>query len=68
MADRLPSVDPNRLTPAQAAKVVSAASRRHVDATVIESDVASGAPVGPDGTINLAHYSAWPVREMGRGE
>lgn len=31
----------------------------------LEADIASGAPVNPDGTINILEYVAWIAREMG---
>jgi hypothetical protein len=33
---------------------------------MLRADVAAGAPVNADGTINLVHYAAWLVKEMGR--
>lgn len=60
-------VGPNRLTPQQAAKLLSAAAKIRVTAERIEEDLRSGAPSNPDGTIKLVHYAAWLVKEMGRG-
>ena len=31
---------------------------------IIESDIASGCPVNPDGTVNLLQYTAWLVRRV----
>jgi hypothetical protein len=61
-------IDPNRLTPDQAAKLLSAAAKIRVPAEQIAEDLASGAPRNADGTINLVHYAAWIVKEMGRGD
>ena len=66
-ADNAP-VDPNRLTPEQAAKLLSAAAKVRVPVEQIAADLEIGAPKNPDGTINLVHYAAWLVKEMGRGE
>lgn len=63
-ADNAP-LDPNRLTVEQAAKLLSAAAKVRVPAEQIAADLAAGAPRNPDGTINLVHYAAWLVREMG---
>lgn len=30
---------------------------------LLERDIADGAPVNPDGTINFMHYLAWCIRE-----
>jgi hypothetical protein len=35
---------------------------------MLRDDVAAGAPTNADGTINLVHFAAWLVKEMGRGE
>ena len=61
-------IDPNRLTPDQAAKLLSAAAKIRVPAEQIAADVEAGAPRNVDGTINLVHYAAWIVKEMGRGD
>lgn len=65
--DRNP-VDPNRLTPEQAAKLLSAAAKIQVPVERIETDIADGAPTNADGTISLMQYAAWLVKEMGRGD
>jgi hypothetical protein len=61
-------VDPNRITPEKAAKLLSAAAKIRIPAEQIVRDIADGAPQNADGTINLMHYTAWLVKEMGRGE
>ena len=61
-------LDPNRLTPEQAAKLLSAAAKLRVPVEQIATDLEAGAPQNPDGTMNLMHYAAWLVKEMGRGE
>ena len=60
---------PNTLSPAalpiaSAARLLSTASRQLVPAEEIELDIASGAPVNSDGTLNLVHYAAWLVKEL----
>jgi hypothetical protein len=59
-------LDPNRLSVEQAAKLLSAAAKVRMPAEQIAADLEAGAPRNPDGTINLVHYAAWLVREMGR--
>ena len=66
-ADNAP-VDPNRLAPEQAAKLLSAAAKVRVPVEQIAADLEAGAPTNSDGTINLVQYAAWLVKEMGRGE
>lgn len=62
------SLDPNRLTAEQAAKLLSAAAKIRVPVEQITEDLVAGAPQNSDGTINLMHYAAWMVKEMGRGD
>lgn len=38
-----------------------------VSLRIIDADLAAGAPVNPDGTMNLVHYAAWLLQEMHRG-
>ena len=65
-ADKAP-LDPNRLTPEQAAKLLSAAAKVRVPMEQIAADLEAGAPQTPDGTMNLVYYAAWLVKEMSRG-
>lgn len=66
--DAKPKLDPMALALVDAARVLSATSGVPIDAAALEADVAAGAPVNADGTLNLVHYAAWLVREMGRGQ
>jgi hypothetical protein len=52
-----------RLNPA-ALTVEKAAEVLRVGREVLEADIAAGAPVNADGTINLVHYAAWLVKEL----
>jgi hypothetical protein len=61
------SVDPTRLTAEQLAKLLSAAYGKKIDPDRIQADVEGGAPVNSDKTINLAHYTAWQLKEISRG-
>ena len=63
---------PNKLDPAalsidMAIKVLKAAGAKHVTREAFEQDMERGAPANRDGTINLVHYAAWLVKEMGHG-
>ena len=51
-----------------AATVLSKAGGRDVTEDMIREDLAAGAPLNPDGTLNLIHYGAWLVREVSRGD
>lgn len=61
------SLNPQALAPRDAARVLSVAGGNSIDLATIEADIAAGAPTNADGTLNLVHYAAWLVREMGRG-
>jgi hypothetical protein len=60
--------NPNALTIAQMARLLTRAGSSPVTPAMVEADVEAGAPSNPNGTINLVHYAAWLVKEMARGE
>ena len=62
-----PQLNPATLTVEQAARLLSAVSTKAVSSDKLQKDVEGGAPTNEDGTINLVHYAAWLVKEMGRG-
>jgi len=62
------SINPNRLTVEQLAKMLSSAAKKLVSEEQIEQDIAEGAPVNADGTLNLIHYTAWNVKELAHGQ
>ena len=61
------ALNPQALALSDAARVFSAAAGDTIDVAMLEADIEAGAPVNPDGTLNLVHYAAWLLREMGRG-
>ena len=68
------SGDPSRkpinhtaLTPEDAARLLAKVGGPSITEAMLRDDLAAGAPTNADGTINLVHYCAWLVREMGRG-
>lgn len=64
MSTQLGSLDPNRLTVEQAARVLSTSGRKLLTAEMLQRDIAAGAPTNADGTINLIHFAGWLVKEM----
>jgi hypothetical protein len=62
------TLNPTSLPVADAARLLAHASGQAVTAAMIEADLAAGAPVNADGTINLVHYAAWLVKEMKHGD
>lgn len=57
--------DPAALSAADLARLLGAAGGKAIDVEKIEADVSAGAPTNGDGTINLVHYTAWLVKQMG---
>ena len=65
MADDAPhSMNPNALTVADAAQLLTKAGSRLLTEATLRKDIDAGAPTNPDGTLNLVHYAAWLVKEM----
>jgi len=50
------------------ARILSALGQRPVTVDMLQADIDAGAPTNADGTLNLVHYVAWLVKEMGRGD
>jgi hypothetical protein len=50
------------------AAVLSRAGGRPVTAEMIQRQIAAGAPLNPDGTVNLIQFTAWLAREVARGD
>ncbi len=61
-------INPLALTIADAAKLLSKAGGRLITPEQIDADIAAGAPLNGDGTINLVTYAAWLSKERGRGD
>ena len=57
------SLSPTSLTVADAARLLTKVGGQPVTTNMLEADLAAGAPVNADGSINLVHYAAWLVRE-----
>lgn len=53
-----PRLDPAALTVAELARLLGVAELK------VREHVADGAPAGPDGRINLVHYTAWLNRRL----
>ena len=68
MAEQEGSVDPQRLSIDQAAKVMAAALKRRIEVEKVRQDVEDGAPTNSDGTLNLVQHAAWLTKEMGHGD
>ena len=53
---------------ADLAALLSRVGGKPVTAEMIRAEIDAGAPVNPDGTMNLVQYAAWLVREVTRGD
>ena len=63
--DRQPSpLNLQSLRLADMARVLSTSGTMSVTVEMLQTDVDAGAPLNPDGTLNLIHYAAWLVKEM----
>lgn len=52
-------------TPEQLASLLSRAGGVKVPLATIQADIEAGAPVQPDGSINLILYAAWLLKQSG---
>lgn len=56
----MPTLDDfSHLSLPELAKLLSDAGEHPVTVAMLRADVTAGAPVNPDGTVNLLHYAAW---------
>ena len=63
-----PAVRMTAISLEDAATVLTKAGRSPVTVEMLREDLAAGAPLNPDGTLNLVHYGAWLVRELTDGD
>ena len=61
-------LNPQALSPEDVARILTASGWKPVTVDMIRDDIDDGAPVNPDGTINLVVYAAWLVREISRAD
>jgi hypothetical protein len=61
-------LNPQALRLVDMARILSASGQRPVSVEMIKTDVGDGAPLNPDGTMNLLLYAAWLVKEMAGGD
>ena len=51
----------DKLTPARAAEILK------VPEEIIQKDISEGAPLEPDGSLNLIRYAAWLISRLKNG-
>ena len=61
-------LNPQALSPEDVARILTASGWKPVTVEMVRDDIDDGAPVNPDGTINLVQYAAWLVKEMSRAD
>lgn len=57
-------LNPSAMSLPEAAAVLTQAGMWELTVADLEADLADGAPMNPDGTINLIHYAAWLAGEL----
>ena len=58
-------LNPLRLSPADAARLLSKAGGQPVSEEQVREAIAAGAPVDGDGNLNLIHLGAWLLKVSG---
>jgi len=59
-------LQPTSMSVAQAARLLTAVGGKPVTEEMIRKDIEAGAPVNPDGTMNVIHYAAFLAKELAR--
>jgi hypothetical protein len=68
MSSPTPRIDPQKMAPDEAARLLSRIAGKPISETTIRSDITRGAPTNADGSLNLVVYGAWLVRQLAEGE
>jgi hypothetical protein len=63
-----PILNPLAVPIADAVRLLSRLGGKPISEVTIRADIGSGAPLNPDGTLNLVEYAAWLVKEMGKAD
>ena len=58
------AVNPASLSTEDMARLLSAGGGKRITPEEVHADIDAGAPIGPDGRMNLVHYAAWLAREV----
>ena len=73
MTDNNPSerqpgpINPQALRLEDLARILTASGPKSVTLEMLQADIKNGAPVNPDGTMNLVNYATWLVKETLHG-
>lgn len=55
---------PTALSLADMARLLSKTSGNPITPEMLQTDLDEGAPVNPDGTMNVLHYGAWVAKRL----
>lgn len=61
-----PQLNPAAIPLRDAARLLAKIGAPSISEAMLRADVAVGAPINPDGTINILHYAAWLVQQIHR--
>ncbi len=61
-------LNPGALAIGDAVRMLSKVGGQSITESMLQDDLAMGAPTNANGTINLVHYAAWLVQEMAGGD
>ena len=61
-------LNPQALSLEDVARILTASGWKPVTVDMVRDDIDDGAPLNPDGTMNLVQYAAWLVREISRAD
>ena len=64
MSDSQPGMKLTALGVEDVARLLTRAGNKPVTMDMLNADIAAGAPVNADGTINIIQYGAWLVRAV----
>jgi hypothetical protein len=68
LASDSPGRNPQSLRLVDLAAILSHSGPQPVTVAMLEADIAAGAPVNADGTMNLISYTAWLARDQRNGD
>ena len=68
MDENVPRFDPHHLTKDQVVSVLTRSGSRTMTMERLEADLASGAPLNEDGTVDIVAYAAWILKGKLNGD
>jgi hypothetical protein len=59
-------LSPTALSLRDTVRLLTKTGGEPVTEDMLQADIQVGAPINPDGTLNLVHYAAWLVKQMAK--